>query len=129
MEQIGGALERRQLLEQHQEGQRQRVGLLYCRLLLEHDRLGQPRSGVRDAGGPGRIELVETEAGHDGDEIGAHRFDGTVTATQPTDGGVLDDILRVGGAAQHAIGDAEQQRAPFLEGRGVGLGVRRRHPW
>ena len=129
VEQVGGAFERRQLLEQHQEGQRQRVRLLGCRLLLDHHRLGQPRAGVRDAGGPGRVELVEAEAGHDGDEIGAHRFDGTVTAAQPTDGGVLDDVLGVGGTAQHAVGDAEQQRAPFLEGRRVGLGVRRRHPW
>ena len=78
VEQVGGALERRQLLEQHEEGQRQRVRLLGGRLLLDHHRLGQPRTGVGDARGPGGIELVEAEAGHDGDEIGADRFDGIV---------------------------------------------------
>ena len=48
-------------------------------------------------------------------------MDLTLTPAQPTDGRVLDDVLRVGGAAQHAIGDAEQERAPLLECGGVGL--------
>ena len=117
--------QRCQLLQQDEESERQRIRLLGRRLLLDHHRLGQPRAGVGDAGGPGRIELVEAEAGDDGDEIGADRLDRIVPPAQPTDGCVLDDVLRVGGAAQHAIGDAEEQRAPLLEGGRIGLEVRR----
>jgi hypothetical protein len=71
--------------------------------------------------------LVEAEPGHDGDEIGTVRFHGVVLAAQPAQGGILDDVLRVGRAAQHAVGDAEQEGAPFLEGGRIGVEVRPGH--
>ena len=40
VEQIGRTLERRQLLEEHEEGQRQRVGVLDTRGIVAPDRLG-----------------------------------------------------------------------------------------
>ena len=74
----------------------------------------------------GRLELVDAEAGHDGDEVGPDGPDRFVAPADPTDGGVLHDVLGVGGAPQHAVRNAEEERPPLLERRRVGLDVTQR---
>ena len=71
--------------------------------------LGQPGTRVRLALGPGRLELVEAEPGHDRDQVRAHRFDRLGTPPQPSDASLLHDVLCVGRATQHAVRDAEEQ--------------------
>ena len=123
VEEIRRTLERAQLLEQHEERQRQAVGVLDRGDVVVDHGLGQPGAGVRLAPRPGRVDLVEAEPRHDGDQVGPHRLDRLLAASQPPDARLLHDVLRVRRAPEHAVRDAEEQRAPLLEGRRLGVEI------
>ena len=79
------------------------------------DRVGQPRADVGLAPDPGRLGGVDREPGGRGGEEGG-RFDhlGPVVAL-PADPDLLDDVLGLGGAAEHPVGDAEEPRPDTRE--------------
>ncbi|BBJ40819.1 hypothetical protein SSPO_035370 [Streptomyces antimycoticus] len=110
-------LQRRESLEDDEQGERDRLGQLHllARVGLGDQRFGQPGADVLLAGGGGGREPVEREVGDRTGQI-AHRVvhrGGHLTAAQP---GVLHHVLGVGDAAEHAVGDAEQHPPVAFEG-------------
>jgi hypothetical protein len=108
------ALGRRQPLEQAQERQRQVVDVGGGR---GRDRLGQPRPDVGLAAGPRRAQLIEGEPRHHRHQEAARVAHRRAIGGQPAHPRLLEDVVGVGGAAQHAVGDAEQPRPVGLEAR------------
>jgi len=109
MQEIRRAFERRQLLQEHQERQRQRIGLLGSSRVLDNDGFGQPGPAVAHPLRPSGAELVQTKAGHDGHQVGAYRIDRLVAAPEPADPRLLEHVLGVGRAPEHPIRDAEEK--------------------
>jgi hypothetical protein len=110
----GRAFDGRELLEQVQELERERVGRLGVpgRLVLD-ERLGQPLARVHLAPHTGRAELVDREPGRHGREVGLRRLGldvGRVVAQER----LLHDVLGLRDRTEHAVGDREQVRAQLL---------------
>ena len=125
VEQEDRPLDRGQPLEQDEERHRQRVGLLgvlgrVAGALVGHERLWQPLADIRLAPDPGRLEVVDRQAGDDCREVRLRRLDRGVLAEGPliADERLLDDVLGLADAPEHPVGDREQQRAKV----DVGLG-------
>src|SRR5690606_15587609 len=122
------AFERRQGLHDDEHGERDGVG--------EHGpfggvgdgvaelgdvRFGQPRA---DVGLAARLDLaqpVDGEAGGDAHQEGARYTYYAPDAVRPAQSRDLDDVLGVGHAAQHAVGDAWEDVAVLFEGVGHGV--------
>ena len=118
-------LGRRERLQHQQHRHRDAVGQLD---VLGHvgrgqQRLGQPGPDVGLLAAAERTQPAQRLAGGDPDQVGAlvpHRVEIDVRPAQP---GLLQDVLRVGGRAEHLVGDGEQQVAVGDER--LGGGVRR----
>jgi hypothetical protein len=113
-----GALDRRELLEHDEERLRQRVGQLGPRARprrrVLHQRLGQPRSDVRLAPDPRQPQVIDREAGRHGRDPCGRLVEGLPGARQPQQR-LLHDVLGVGDAAEHPVGDAEPVAPEGLE--------------
>ena len=81
--------------------------------LVGQDRLRQPLADVHLAPGPRGAQLVDREPGHDGREVRLRRLDLDAVGERPLlpQERLLHDVLRLADAAEHAVGDREQQRA------------------
>ena len=113
-EQEDGTLDRRELLEQVQERERERIGGLGVtdRLVVDQ-RLGQPLARIDLAASPRRAELIDRQARRDRRQVGLRRVRldlGLVVAQER----VLDDVLRLGDRAEHPVGDREQIRPQLV---------------
>ncbi len=116
VEQEDGPLDRRQLLEQDEERERERVRLLGVvrriepRTIVGQKRLGQPLAHVHLAAGPRRAQVIDAEPRHDRRQERLRRLDlGALgERTLLAQKSLLDDVLRLADAAQHAIGEREQ---------------------
>ena len=117
VEQEDRPLDRAQPLEQEQERHRQRVGLLRLRgrvggALVGQQRLGQPLADVRLASDPrrrswsiaSRVTTVDRYAF--GDSISTPSASAPLVAQER----LLHDVLGLAHAAEHPVGDREQQR-------------------
>lgn len=124
-----GALQRRERLQDDEDGERNRLG--------EHGRLrgvgrGRPEVGDQRLRQPGtHVRLtpdlclpqsVDGEAGGDADEIGARFAHLVAVGLGPAQPGVLDDVLGVRHTAQHAVGDPHQDRPVLFEDLSHGVG-------
>ena len=113
-----GALVGRQPLEQGDEGERERIGEL--RLLrrvgarVGDERLGQPLARVVLAPDPRRAELIDRQASGDRREEGPRRRD-LLARVMEAQERLLRDVLGLGDAPEHAVGDPERQRAQLGE--------------
>ena len=124
VQQEGGALERRQSLERHHQGQRDVVDLI---VVSFDEGFGQPRPDIGFAPPPRRLQLVEAETGDDAAQIGFRFENGAAVGVEPAQERVLHHVLRVRDRPQHAIGDANQPRTQRIEAESRVLGRRRRH--
>jgi len=116
MQQEGGALQRRQTFQRHQ--QRQSDVVVQLILSRFHDRLRQPRADIGLAPAPDRLELVQAQA-RDHPAQKCSRFAHRVSIdVEPAQEGVLDHVLRVRDRAQHPIGNADKTRAQWIEDGG-----------
>ncbi len=123
-EDVGGALGRRQLLEQRADGRRERFVALDSgrRVGGGVGRLGQPaaRGGlVANACG---VDDVDRESRRGGPEERPGVADGAPVGAVPANPGVLHHVLGFSRAADDPVGDAEQARAHGFELRQVGGG-------
>jgi hypothetical protein len=123
------ALDRGQPLEHEQERHRDRVGVLHDPGPVRNDRVGQerfrqPRPDVALAPHAGRAQVVDAEAGRDRAQVrlGVVDLDAVGDRALVADVGLLHHVLGLDHAAEHAVGDREEQRAQGV----VGLGHRRR---
>lgn len=93
-------------------------------------RLRKPRTRVALAPRPDRPQPVECQPRCDPGEEGAWiGYVRTVTG-RPAEPGLLNDILGVGDATQHVVGDAEEQRSMQSERVShAGTGHRSLNPW
>jgi len=113
-------LQGRQRFEHREEGHGDRLrlgGALVARGGLGRDRLREPLAHVALAPPPRRADLVEAEPRHHRGEVRARRLN--VFRVGGAEEGILHDVLGVGGAPQHAVGDAHQPRALAFEHRRV----------
>ena len=115
-----GSLDRGEALEQHEEGHREGVGqlshLLGAFVQVGHDRLGQPGADIGLPANPGRAHVVDSQPGGGRRQIGLGRFDhhpALPGALQPEER-FLDQILGLGHAPGHPVGDREHERAEGL---------------
>jgi hypothetical protein len=117
------ALDRTERLEHHQERHRDRLGerqpVARRGRALRHQRLREPRTDVGLALHARRAQVVDRQARHDRRQPGPRRVDLLVGSVLPAQEGVLHDVLRIAHAAEHAIGDPEEQAAMLLEGLGA----------
>ena len=121
------ALDGREPLEQHEEGERERVGQLglgarVAGALVGEQRLGQPRPDVLLAPHARGAQVVDRQAGGDGREVGLRALDLVGLRAVVAQERLLDDVLGLADAADHAVGDREQQRAQL--GMQIGFGHR-----
>ena len=122
------ALGRRERLQHGQHRDRDALGELD---VLGHvgageQRLGQPLADVVLAPAGQGAQPVERLAGDDPDQVGARVAHLGVVDVRPPQPGLLDDVLGVGGRAEHLVGDGEEQAAVGDE-RVVGSCRRRAH--
>ncbi|MDQ0841318.1 hypothetical protein QFZ68_000998 [Streptomyces sp. V1I6] len=122
------ALQRREGLEDHEHGERhgfgehrpfRRVGDRGAE--VGDDGLGQPRPDVRLAAGLDVPQPVDREAGGDPDEVAARLLHVVAPVGRPAQPGLLHHVLRVGDAAEHAVGHAGQHGPVFFEEVGHGV--------
>ena len=134
VEQEDGTLDRGEPFEQQQEGHRERVGVLGVlrgirAARIGQERLGQPLADVALLAHPGRSQVVDREPRGDRRQVGLGRLDlrtlldECVLVAQER---VLDDVLGLGDAPQHPVGNREEQRAQILERLGHELPPARR---
>jgi len=119
-------LQRRQPLEQQQERHRQRVGLLGVRSgigvwLAElepvcQQRLRQPVADVGLATRPGGAELIDRQSRDHRGQVSLGRIGLALARYRPVvaQERLLHDVLGLRHAAEHPIGDREQQRPEAL---------------
>ena len=124
MQQEHRPLHRRKAFEQDQEGQRELLGGLGVRRRVggevvagAEQRLGQPRPDVGLPPHARGTQVVDGQPGGDRGQVGLGRVDllraGAVGAQER----LLHDVLGLADAADHAVGDGEQQRSEL----GVGV--------
>ncbi len=124
VEQEDGPLRGREPLEQQQECHRQRVRLLGVpgrvgRALVGEQRLRQPLADVALPAHAGRPQLVDREPGCDRGQVRLRRVDPLDTLADGVlvaEKRLLHDVLGLGDAAQHPVGDREQERAQVRVG-------------
>jgi hypothetical protein len=111
-----GALDRREALEQHQKRERHALLALHARgRVVLDERLGQPRADVRLAAMAGRAQDVDRQARGDGRQeraLGLH-----VVRRRPAQERLLHDVLGLGDAPEHPVGDREQEGAKLVRCR------------
>src|SRR5262249_20271796 len=73
----------------------------------EVDGLGEPIAAALFAPGASRVELVEAQPGHDGDQKGFRRFRRRV-ATVPAQPCLLHHVLGAAGVAEHAVSERDE---------------------
>jgi hypothetical protein len=113
-EEEDGPLDGRQLLEQVEEGERERVGgLRVAHGLVLDERLRQPLPGVDLAARPRRPELVDREPGGDRREVGLRRL-GLDPGLVVAEVRLLDDVLGLGDRPEHPVGDRKEVRSKLL---------------
>ena len=117
-QQVGRPLDRRQPLQQHQQGQRQRIRELGARgragrRVLEQ-RLREPRPDVGLAPGPRRLQDVDRQPRRHRRDPGRRLVDRLVLARQAQQR-LLGDVLGLRDAAQHPVGHAEAVPPQGLE--------------
>ena len=116
MQKQRGPLLRRQILEQHQHRQRQRIGHLGMlgRIVdaVGEDRLGQPLANVLFSPRARRAKLVDRQPGGDSGDVGPRGGDLLAVLDRLMDAQqrFLDDVLGFGDAAEHPVGDRERRR-------------------
>ena len=109
------ALDRRQLLEQDEKGRGERRRELGGFLIRLGQRFGQPGAGIFHARPLGAAQMVDAQPRDDGREIRARGADvGVLVLTRPQPR-ILHDVLGFAGAAEHPVGNREQQRAMRFE--------------
>jgi hypothetical protein len=120
VEQEDGPLDRRQALEHQQERHRERIRVfdvaraVKC-AVIGQERLRQPLPDIALAPDPRRAQLVDCKARRDGGEIGLRRIDSArVLERVIAEKRLLDDVLGLGDASEHPVGDREQQWAELL---------------
>ncbi len=128
-------LQRGQRLQDDEDGQRDRVGEDGPLGGVRHGvpevggvRLGQPRP---DVGLAARLDLaqpVDGEAGGDAHQVAPGFAHGGPVGAGPAQPGLLDHVLRVRQAAQHAVGDAQEDGPVLFEDVGRGVGGHRSIP-
>ena len=116
-------LGRRERLQHQQHRHRDAVGQLD---VLGHvgrgeQRLGQPGADVGLLAAAERTQPAERLAGGDPDQVCALIAHGVEIDARPPQPGLLQDVLRVGGRAEHLVGDGEQQVAVGEERLGGGV--------
>jgi hypothetical protein len=115
MKQEGSALQRRQALQRHQQGQGHVVDLVLSRF---HNRLGQPRADVGLAPTPDRLEPVQAQARDDPAQK-CFRFAHRVSVDiEPAQESVLKNVLRLRDRAQHPVRNADKTLAQRIEDGG-----------
>ncbi len=121
VQQQHGSLLGREALQQHQHRQRQRIGRLRVagRIVatVGDDRLGQPLADVVLAAGARGAQLVDRQpGGHGGDER-ARRCDLLAAVERPMhpQQRFLHQVLGLGDAAEHPVGDPERDRPQLVE--------------
>ena len=107
MKQEGGALQRRQTLQRHQQWQSNVVQLILARF---HNWLRQPSADVSFALAPDRLEPIQAQARDDPAQKCCRLAHGVSVDIEPAQEGVLDHVLRVSDRAQHPISDADKAR-------------------
>lgn len=112
MKQEGGALQRRQTLQRHQQRQSNVVQLILARF---HDWLREPGADVRLALAPDRLEAVQAQARDDSAQKCCRLAHSIPVHIEPAQEGVLDHVFRVRDRTQHPIGDADKARAQRIE--------------
>jgi hypothetical protein len=116
-------LGRRERLQHQQHRHRDAVGQLD---VLGHigrgqQRLGQPGADVGLFAAAERSQPVERLAGGDPDQVRPLILYGVEVDADPPHPGLLQDVLRVGGRAEHLVGDGEQQVVVGEERLGGGV--------
>jgi hypothetical protein len=116
-------LGRRERLEHQQHRHRDTLGQLD---VLGHvgrgqQRLGQPRADVGLLAAAERAQPGESLAGGDPDQVRAEVAHPAEIHPRPAQPGLLQDVLRVGGGAEHLVGNGEQQVAVGEERLGGGI--------
>ena len=128
MEQQHRALDGGELVEQHEEGEGERVGQLGCDLglglggVVDHQRLRQVGPDVGLLPVVRRAQPVDGEAGDGAHEERLRVVDLRAVDGLPAQPRVLAGVLGVADAAGHPVGDAEQPRPQGLECLGAGVG-------
>ena len=116
-------LRRREALEHDQKRHRDPIDHLHAAdaSFVEIDRLRQAIPSTLLAPRSRRIELVETQTRHDGDEIRAWRLHGDVPAAPPQPR-LLHDVFRAPEIAEHAVRVRHEQCPMRFEDVQVGGG-------
>ena len=115
------ALLRREALQEHEEGERERVGHLGLAgrigRAVGHERLGQPLADVGLASHAGRAQLVDREPRGHRRDVRPRRLDPLALLERLVEAEerLLDHVLGLGDAAEHPVGDRERRRAQLLE--------------
>jgi hypothetical protein len=114
---VGGALGGRQSLEHDEHGVVQGLGALGAegRVLAGVDGLGQPRADVGLATRARRLQGVDGEARRRRREERGRILHDRPVGALPAQPGLLHDVLRLRGAAEHPVRDAEEASAHGLE--------------
>jgi hypothetical protein len=117
------ALDRRQAFEQNEKCHRKRVGgLRVCGGVgpgLGDERVGQPLADVLLAAHARRPQVVDAEPRHDGRQVRLRGVDLHAVGLRLVDAQecLLHDVLGLTDAADHPVGDREQQRSQVFVGR------------
>jgi hypothetical protein len=123
-EQEHGALDRRQALEEQQHRHRYRfIDLRNSRHIASwfgDDWLRQPLADVGFALDARGLQMIDAQAADDRDEERLRRPHLGLGRALPSDERVLEHVLRVGDAAEHAVRNRKQQAAMPLERRRPG---------
>jgi len=123
VEQEDRALDRVELLEQDEERERERVRLLGVagrvapRVVVGEERLREPLAHVDLAARLRRAQVIDAEPRDDRGQKRLRRFDLGPLTERPllAEERLLDDVLRLGDAAEHPVGEREEHRAQRLE--------------
>ena len=91
------------------------------RLIRLRERFGQPRPWILHASPLGAAQMVDAQPRDDGGEVRARRAHVGVLVLTRTKPRVLQDVVGFAGAAEHPVGNREQQRSIYLERRSVPL--------
>jgi len=110
VQQEGSPLEWREPLQR----QHQRQGHVLLDLFL-HDGFGKPGTDIGFALVPRGFQLIEAEPGHDPAQECLRLAHRAAVGLHPADEGLLQNVLRIGQGAEHAVGDALQLRPQRVE--------------
>jgi hypothetical protein len=124
VQQEGRALVGREAFQHHQQRHRQVAGQLGARVggrrrVGRDPGLGQPGAVVGRALGARGAQAVQAQPRDGGRQPGLGRVHALGRRGLPAQPGVLQHVVGIGAAAQHAVGHAGQARAVLLEDGGV----------